>query len=37
MIILVHLNTTKRRHRDVLIEGPHRVGYSLYFEAQKSA
>lgn len=31
----LYLNNIYRRHLDTIIEGPHRQGYSLYFEAQK--
>jgi ubiquinone/menaquinone biosynthesis C-methylase UbiE len=32
----IHLNNVYRRHKDNIIEGPHRIDYSIYFEAQKS-
>lgn len=31
----LHLNDSSRQHKDSIIEGPHRIPYSIYFEAQK--
>ena len=34
-IPFLHLNNVYRRHKDTIIESPHRTEYSIYFEAQK--
>jgi len=32
----LYLNNVERRHKNTIIEGPHRSSYSIYFEARKA-